>query len=895
MIEELPYAPRRKRPLSLWNPLDYLVLLYWVFWFPQAIRWYVERFGSLPWDTSGWVAVRRDPVQRWLAAQAIGVLAIALGVAWLVAFGLNMSWSWRGVALGVALGVGIGVGFGVPVGVAAGVVLGLASGLPYGVAAGMASNVAIVLVVAVELAGLFGVAAGMGAGVAVGVAGGLAAGGAIGAAVGAAVGATFGVGFGVPVGVAAGAAFGVVSGVSAILVLCRIDTVALALLPAWSRRSRHIAITIQRASPLPVPGLEKELYGRLTLNWSDGLDECEGLLRYTLQFVSVVKATNRALASTDTATLLSRIAQWCERDLHDWKAIRFQSASLSAGLRSSFWVDLWVLPARWRPQVDCSLRTDTPARTACAGFWLLHEAEPSQAADAFAQVRHLPFGEEMRANSAALATALGCGQFEQIAAWLPPPPPGPEQLRPAVAQCLERLGQAARDAHLVLHSRSHRERSSALNRVIGNLKALQSTPNQCPQPERVVLVKILDRWMDLAQRVAADVGTLEAREPVASPYIVGAPVPADRLVGRESVFEQIRAAWAKPGQRDSLLVYGHRRMGKTSVMRNVLEYGRFGSDTGLAYLTLQLIDPALPLADLCQAIASQLWRASGRALAEPQGIGASGDAQGLNASPLAELRGFFEQLHEADQRRRYILVLDEYEVLDQYLTPAQAGAFVALLRGLTQQYPWLVVVLVGLHQLKERSASLYEPIYAWRSVRVSFLDANGVADVLQVDADAFPLAFSPECLASIHRLTAGQPFLVQLLGDRLVDRFNRRLREEIHPPPATFSAQDVEAIVADPSLYARGAGYFRGIWAQAGEGPAGQHALLRALAPDPAGLAAAGLAHASGLANAGLDEAIGTLIDHDVVERAGEHYRYAVELMRRWVAGGWMERDDAGG
>ena len=540
-----------------------------------------------------------------------------------------------------------------------------------------------------------------------------------------------------------------------------------------------------------------------------------------------------------------------------------------------------------------SLRTDTPARAACAGFWLLHEAQPSQAADAFAQVRHLPFGEEMRANAAALATALDCQQFEHIAAWLPPTPPGPDLLRPAVAQCLEALGQAARDAHLVLHSRSPRERSSALNRVIGTLKALQSNPHECSQPERIVFVKIVDQWMDLVQRVAADVGTLEAREPVASPYIVGAPVPADRLVGRESVFEEIRAAWAKPGQRDSLLVYGHRRMGKTSVMRNVLEYGRFGPDTGLAYLTLQLVDPAMPLADLCQAIASQLWRASGRVMAEPLGIGAADDAQGIKSSPLAALRGFFEQLHEADQARRYILVLDEYELLDQYLTPAQASAFVALLRGLTQQYPWLVVALVGLHRLKERSASLYEPIYAWRSVRVSFLDANGVADVLQVDADEFPLAFSPACLAAIHRLTAGQPFLVQLLGDRLVERFNRRLREDIHPPPATFSAEDVEAVVAAPSLYTQGAGYFRGIWAQAAEGPAGQHAVLRALAPDAAGLAAAGLAQVGGLAGAGLDAAIQSLIDHDVVERAGERWRFTVELMRRWVAGAWMERDEA--
>ena len=50
-MSPLPYAPRRKRPLSLWNPFDYLVLLYWVFYFPQALRWYVETFGIVPWTT----------------------------------------------------------------------------------------------------------------------------------------------------------------------------------------------------------------------------------------------------------------------------------------------------------------------------------------------------------------------------------------------------------------------------------------------------------------------------------------------------------------------------------------------------------------------------------------------------------------------------------------------------------------------------------------------------------------------------------------------------------------------------------------------------------------------------------------------------------------------------
>lgn len=75
---ELPFAPRRRRPLSLWNPLDYLVLLYWVFYFPQAIRWYVERFGTAPAGAKVLDVLRQDPVQRRLALQALGLLGLAV-------------------------------------------------------------------------------------------------------------------------------------------------------------------------------------------------------------------------------------------------------------------------------------------------------------------------------------------------------------------------------------------------------------------------------------------------------------------------------------------------------------------------------------------------------------------------------------------------------------------------------------------------------------------------------------------------------------------------------------------------------------------------------------------------------------------------------------------------
>jgi hypothetical protein len=431
-----------------------------------------------------------------------------------------------------------------------------------------------------------------------------------------------------------------------------------------------------------------------------------------------------------------------------------------------------------------------------------------------------------------------------------------------------------------------RERNSALNRASGALKGLQRDLGTCPEPERIVVEQIFSLWLDLVLDVAGEVGNLAAREPVASPYIVGAPVPAERLVGREEVFEQIRAAWAKQGQRDSLVVYGHRRMGKTSVMRNVLSLrdfrGDFGADTGLAYLNLQTVDWSLPLSDLCHAITFALWRAAPNTCQEPQ-------PEQFEQHPLAALRSFLARLGRTEPQRRYILVLDEYELLDEQLPGEEATRFVTLLRGLTQQYTWVVVALVGLHALKERSASFYEAIYAWRPVRISFLDADEVADVLQVENDAFPLSYRPEALGRIHWLTGGQPFLVQLMGDCLVQGFIRRLRAQIHPPSSTLSEDNVESVVASGSLYELGAVYFRGIWEQAAEQPAGQHPVLRALAPHAGGLDRVRLEEDTGLSAADLDSALQSLLNHDVLITEQDRYRYSVELMRLWVASSGMD------
>ena len=126
-VPRLDLAPQLKRPLSIWNPLDYLRLLYWVFFFPQALRWYVEKYGGgeglaeeKTWE-SKLEFLRQHPNQLRLLFQGLILIVCVPFLFDILLQQIGFTNDWLGVAFGVAFGVALGVAFGVTGGVAVGV------------------------------------------------------------------------------------------------------------------------------------------------------------------------------------------------------------------------------------------------------------------------------------------------------------------------------------------------------------------------------------------------------------------------------------------------------------------------------------------------------------------------------------------------------------------------------------------------------------------------------------------------------------------------------------------------------------------------------------------------------------------------------------------------------
>jgi hypothetical protein len=369
---------------------------------------------------------------------------------------------------------------------------------------------------------------------------------------------------------------------------------------------------------------------------------------------------------------------------------------------------------------------------------------------------------------------------------------------------------------------------------------------------------------------------------VANPYVLNNPVEGELFVGREDILRRLEELWASQGQRPSVVFYGHRRMGKSSILHNLGV--RFGADTQIVDFNMQRVGQVSNTGELLYNLALALYDTL------------PAYARRLMQEPAEEAfiarnsyRAFDRFLREFDLHRndrRFIVTVDEFEQIEQSI---RAGGLEPRLldywRGVIQAYPWLVMAFAGLHTLEEMTEDYWHPLFgSVTTIPVSFLSAKAAQKLITEPSLDFPLDYDREAIAHIIAQTNGQPYLIQLICHGLVARFNRQTLEKGVPSKQPFSRQDVEEVIGTLDLFRDGNAYFAGVWAQAeADKTPGQPAVLRALAPSAAGLAIAEIAASSGLPDEAVRAALDALKRHEIVAEEAGVWRFTVELMRRWV------------
>jgi hypothetical protein len=369
--------------------------------------------------------------------------------------------------------------------------------------------------------------------------------------------------------------------------------------------------------------------------------------------------------------------------------------------------------------------------------------------------------------------------------------------------------------------------------------------------------------------------------PFNNPYIVGDPVYPPLLVGRKDVFDRIAEIWSAKRNPDSIIIYGHRRMGKSSILRNldqvapqgsVVVYTDMAGETSFVASTADLL---LGLADRIYVAVRQAYGDGLIPEPDPEAYTTPARAQFQFSRLLAEVC-------EALSGRILVLALDEFEGVERAVEAGKVGPEIYQFLRAKAQEPWLVLVFGGLHTLDEMSRDYQQPFYgSYENIPVSYLSHRAARHLITNPTEDFVLNYEPEAVEQVIAVTGGQPYLVQQICRDALDHLNHELFDLELDRQVCISLSDVNVVLGN-DFFQRGTVYFDGVWTQAAERD--QRMLLRVMAGQDLPWTCAELETATGLDARTVRRQLRWAERHDILRRSGtDLWEFHVPLMQRWI------------
>ncbi len=444
----------------------------------------------------------------------------------------------------------------------------------------------------------------------------------------------------------------------------------------------------------------------------------------------------------------------------------------------------------------------------------------------------------------------------------------------ALLRSFSRLSQ---DVESALRQESAYNQRLALSAIEERLDGLLRELTRSNEPYVERFRPITTQWRKIiAEHVQELAATVEARQEIDSPYIIGVPLTEQQeiFIGRTDITTRIEQL-LRDQRRPPLLLYGQRRMGKTSLLNNL---GRLLPSTVVPlFVDLQGATRASDHAGLLYNIARDIIKSANR-------------RRNLTLPPLSRemlvtdpFSHFDEWLDEventlkAHQHNTALLALDEFETLDSAFNKGRYDEedVLGMLRHLIQHRPSFKVLLAGSHHISEfqRWASYLINVQV---VHISYLQKAETRHLIEYPVKEFTLRYEPEAVERILALTHGHPFLIQLLCAELV-----ALKNEQAPAVRRLATlEDVETAI--PDALNSGSFFFADI--QRNQVDAVGLALLQTLAVEGEGAIVTQeplTRHEKSNPN-DIDQSLERLFQRELIEAVDGGYRFQVELIRRW-------------
>lgn len=289
------------------------------------------------------------------------------------------------------------------------------------------------------------------------------------------------------------------------------------------------------------------------------------------------------------------------------------------------------------------------------------------------------------------------------------------------------------------------------------------------------------RWWNAERKAPTDLGP--------SPYVCGDPVKTDRpdvFVGREELLDQIRRQIVQSG--NVVLLEGNRRAGKSSILWHLEGKGAVPGWLGV-YCSLQGTEGdnagGVPTAEVFRGMAYEIVQSvrklngsavlpDGTVLDSDKKLGiARALRQGISdEAPFADFREYVALVLDtlAEQGLGLLLMLDEFDKLQEGIDKGVTSPQVPEnIRFLVQTYPKFSAILTGSRRLKRLREEYWSALFGLGTrFSVSALPPRA-AERLVTEPVKGRIAYAKDALELAYTLTAGQPYLLQCLCNRIFD------------------------------------------------------------------------------------------------------------------------------
>lgn len=263
--------------------------------------------------------------------------------------------------------------------------------------------------------------------------------------------------------------------------------------------------------------------------------------------------------------------------------------------------------------------------------------------------------------------------------------------------------------------------------------------------------------------------------PIPNPYSTGTPTHNSNLFyGRKKDVTFLKDNLTRDAK-SVIVLYGQRRSGKTSLLLQLINSSVLREDIPVL-IDMQRASYHITIENFLRRVAYYIMQAMKR-----KGISiTTPESTDLKIDPINAFDIFLDQIEERLAGRKLILLIDEFEVLEEKVTSGKLQPEIfEYLRDIVQHRQNINFLFSGTHKITEYTR-WYRSVFFNIAIhhRLSRLTAQDAEDLIQKPVEGY-LEYEPLTVQKIRQLTADQPYLIHLMCRAIVDYCNSQRKSYV--------------------------------------------------------------------------------------------------------------------